>query len=128
VILLDTHAWVWWVAEPARLSKRAAAAVRSADALGISAISCWEVAMLVAHKRLRLDRDVLVWVQQALSLPRIVLLPITPEIAVASTRLPGRHHGDPADRILTATARETGVALVTRDRGLRAYREMRTIW
>lgn len=84
--------------------------------------------MLVAEGRLELDRDVLVWIRQALALPRMALVPLTPEIAVRSTRLGEGFPGDPADRILVATARELGAALVTRDETLRRAEGVRTVW
>jgi PIN domain nuclease of toxin-antitoxin system len=129
VILLDTHAWIWWAAEtPRRLSARARRAIAESPSVGVSAISTWEVAMLVAKGRLELDRDVLVWIRQALALPRVTLVPLTPEIAVRSTRLGDGFPGDPADRILVATARELGAALVTRDETLRRAEGVRIVW
>ena len=71
--------------------------------------------MLVSKGRLVLDRDVGEWVQAALSLPGIRLEPLSPEVAVASTRLPGTIHGDPADRMIAATARHLGSTLITAD-------------
>jgi PIN domain nuclease of toxin-antitoxin system len=82
LILLDTHVWVWWAAEPKKLSARARKAVESIDEIGVSAISPWEVAMLVSKGRLELDRDVLLWIRQALALPKVSLVPLSPEIAV----------------------------------------------
>lgn len=73
-------------------------AIQDADSLGIPAISCWEIAMLVEKGRLKLSMDVQIWIDLALRSPKILLLPLTPEIAVLSTRLPGSFHGDPADR------------------------------
>jgi PIN domain nuclease of toxin-antitoxin system len=129
VILLDTHAWIWWAAEtPRRLSARARRAIAESPSVGVSAISTWEVAMLVAKGRLELDRDVLVWIRQALALPRVTLVPLTPEIAVRSTRLGDGFPGDPADRILVATARELGAALVTRDATLTRVEGVRAVW
>lgn len=129
MILLDTHAWIWWAAEtPRRLSARARRAIAESPSVGVSAISAWEVAMLVAKGRLELDRDVLVWIRQALSLPRVTLVPLTPEIAVRSTRLGDGFPGDPADRILVGTARELGAQLVTKDRTLRRVEGVRIVW
>ena len=128
MIVLDTHAWVWWAAEPRRLSLRAKRAIDEADGIGVSAISAWEVAMLVAKGRLELDRDVLVWIRQALALPRVTLVPLSPEIAVASTALDPGFPGDPADRILAAMALRHRAPLVTRDKGLRSVNSLRTIW
>ncbi len=77
--------------------------------------------MLVAKRRIRLDRPVEQWVDIALALPGIQLAPLEPAIAVRSTKLPGEFHPDPADRIIVATARSLGATLVTRDRRLVAY-------
>lgn len=128
MIILDTHAWIWWVAEPAKLSRRARGEIDQADALGLCAISCWEVAMLVARKRLELDRDTLLWIRQALAVPRTTLLPLTPEVAVASSELPESFPGDPADRMIAATALGEGAAIVSKDARLRSVPQLRTIW
>ena len=129
MILLDTHVWIWWAAEtPRRLSARARRAISESPSIAVSAISPWEVAMLVAKGRLELDRDVLVWIRQALALPRVTLVPLTPEIAVRSTRLGAGFPGDPADRILVATARELGASLATKDAILRNAEGVRTVW
>ena len=128
MILLDTHVWVWWAAEPKRLSRRARKAIEDADEIGISAISPWEVAMLVSKGRLELDRDTLLWVRQALALPKVTLVPLSPEIAVASTTLGPRFPVDPADRILAASALSLRAALVTRDRRLRSVSALQTVW
>lgn len=77
--------------------------------------------MLVAKGRLVLDRDVNEWVQTALSLPGLRLEPISPEVAVTSTRLPGIIHSDPADHMIAATARHFGATLITADRLLLDY-------
>jgi len=127
VIVFDTHAWIWFASNPSKLSRKAKAACSSAEALLVSAISTWEVAMLVAKGRLALDRDVEVWVRQALSLPKVRLEPLTPSIAVRSTRL-SELHGDPADRIIAATSLEHGAPLVTCDEKLRASSRLRTVW
>lgn len=93
------------------------------DRLLVSAISMWEVAMLVEKNRITLSAEPLTWIEGAISGPGMRVIPITPRIAVGSTRLPGRPHGDPADLILMATAREIGAGLVTRDRQILAYAE-----
>ena len=87
MIVLDTHIWVWWVDQSAALSatKRQTLKAQEADGLGVSAISCWEVAKLVEKRRLVLSIPVNQWVEQALAYSGIVLLPLTPQIAVAST-------------------------------------------
>ena len=127
MIVLDTHAWIWWVAEPEKLSARARHAIDAAETLGVSAISCWEVAMLVARRRLELDRDVLLWIRQALAVPRVTLLPLTPEIC-ASVPLERGLPADPADRMIVASAREHHAPIVTKDARLRSMLELETVW
>jgi PIN domain nuclease of toxin-antitoxin system len=120
-LLLDTHVLVWLMFGDPKLSSKARAAINHA-CLGnrayVSAITPWEVGVLVSKKRIELFRDVFAWVRDALSLPGMTLAPLEPEIAVASTRLPWEAHGDPADRILVATARHLGATLVTADAAL----------
>ena len=84
--------------------------------------------MLVSKGRIGFDRDIERWIQEALALPKVRLEPLTPGISVRSTRLPGSFHGDPADRIIAATALEHGAVLVTKDAALRRYRHVRTVW
>jgi len=123
-VLLDTHALVWLLAGSQRLGVKARNKIQDAaeaDQLYLSAISPWEVAMLVSKGRLTLDRDVGDWVRDALALSGIRLEPLAPEVAVASIRLPGDLYGDPADRIIAATARHLGAVLVTADGPLLAY-------
>ena len=87
----------------------------------ISVISVWEVGMLEVKNRVSFPLGCDKWVDQALSAPGISPAPLTPEIALASSRLPGGFHGDPVDRIIVATARQLGATLVTRDRKIIAY-------
>lgn len=124
LVLLDTHAWVWLLNGSERLGPKARKAIQRSladEAVLVSAISPWEVAMLVAKGRLILDRDVGEWVQTALSLPGFRLEPISAEVTVASTRLPGVIHSDPADRMIAATARHLGSTLITADQLLLDY-------
>jgi PIN domain nuclease of toxin-antitoxin system len=127
LIILDTHAWIWWNSAPDKLSAAARAAIDGADQLGVSAISCWEVSMLVAKGRLGLDRDVLTWVQEALPEELVQLLPVSPTIAVRAGALES-FHGDPADRLIVATALELNGALVTRDGRIRDYEPVKSVW
>jgi PIN domain nuclease of toxin-antitoxin system len=129
VIILDTHSWIWWVSEPERLTEQQRSAIASSenDSLGISAISCWEIAKLVERGRIDLDRDVAAWLSAALSYPGVRLIDLTPEIAVESTRLPGSFHRDPADQIIVATARALKCELVTSDQKILVYKHVRTI-
>lgn len=123
-VLLDTHALVWLLSGNSRLGVQARAFIQQAakgNVLLVSAITPWEIAMLVSKGRLTLDQDVGEWVTAALALPGIRLSPLSPEVAVASTRLPGALHPDPADRMIAATARHVNAVLVTEDRRLLDY-------
>jgi PIN domain nuclease of toxin-antitoxin system len=117
VIVLDTHIWVWWVHGDPRLTgiQQQVLAAREQTGLGISAISCWEVAKLVEYKRLVLPCPTLEWLNQALAYPGVQLLDLSPQIATASTELPGEFHKDPADQIIVATARVHDAPLLTAD-------------
>jgi PIN domain nuclease of toxin-antitoxin system len=128
MILLDTHAWIWWASRSATLSTAARQSIDAEGEVGVAAISCWEVAMLVDKGRLKLDRDVGLWVDQAVALPKVVLLALTPQIAVASVRLPSGFQGDPADRMIVATAKQQGVPLVTKDERIQRCGLVTTIW
>jgi len=93
----------------------------STDGVAISAISCWEVAKLVEKGRLVLTRPIEQWMPVALSAPGLVLLPLSPAIAVESTKLPGAFHKDPADQIIVATSRLHALPLATCDGLIRNY-------
>lgn len=123
MIVLDTHIWVWWVHGDTQLPPAYLAYIQDNEAqgVGISAISCWEVAKLVEHNRLTLPLPVADWLSQSLVYPGIRLLELTPQIAVESTQLPGDFHRDPADQIIVATARSYNCPLVTLDRRIQNY-------
>jgi PIN domain nuclease of toxin-antitoxin system len=86
--------------------------------IAVSAITPWEIALLVSKNRIKLGADVMDWIRDALAKPGVRLVPLEPEIAIASTRLPWEMHADPADRILVATTRHLGATLVTADGAL----------
>jgi len=98
-----------------------------ATGLGVSVISCWEVAKLVELKRLQLSCPVADWIRQALSYPGIRLLYVTPRIAIESTQLPGTFHRDPADQLIVATSRIRGYALLTADSKILQYAHVNTL-
>ena len=127
MIVLDTHTWIWWASDPARLGRRGRTAMEGADRIGVPAVCCFEVAAAVSRGRITLDRAPLEWIEQALALPRIELLPLTPAIAVKATQL-GSFHGDPADRLIVATAILAAATLVTKDRNIRAYGALSSVW
>lgn len=128
MIVLDTATWIWRASDPTRLTTSARRAIDEAERALVSAISVWEVAMLVAKRRIRLDRPVEQWVDLALALPGIQLAALEPAIAVRSTKLPGDFHADPADRIIVATALEHAVPIVTPDERIRFYPHVQSTW
>ena len=123
MIILDTHIWVWWVHDAPELpaSYRPIIEQNEATGIGISAISCWEIAKLVEKGRLRLPYSTDHWFTLALAYPGILLIPLSPEIAIESTHLPPPFHNDPADQIIVATARTYACALLTVDTKIRNY-------
>ncbi len=130
-LLMDTHAWVWWMTGSDRLSPRGKTAIRKAAAenrLLLSAISVWEVAKLVEKGRLRLDRDVQTWIEQALAIPGLTLVSLTPVIACRACSLPPPFHDDPADQIVVATACVEGATILTVDDRIRKYPHCQTTW
>ena len=139
MILLDTHVLIWWASgEMQRLSPQALRAIeaeieRAAQpgqpaGLRVSAISCWEVAMLVQRGRLALSLEVERWLAVVASIAAVRLLPLEPAVAVAATRLPEPFHADPADRFLVAQARELAVPLLSADRKIRDYPHGQSLW
>ncbi|MDP2054873.1 MAG: type II toxin-antitoxin system VapC family toxin, partial [Acidobacteriota bacterium] len=117
-VVLDTHAWIWWVTSDRRLSRRARAAIQKPLARGevwISMISIWEMAKKVEKGQLALDRPLDEWVEAALSAEGLHVAEMTRPILVDSCRLPLPFHGDPADQIIVATARSLSATVVTKD-------------
>ena len=129
--VLDTHAWIWWVAEDSRLSVSARRAIEESRATGelwLSAFSIWEVAKKVQKGQPLLDRPLDDWLDQATGQAGVQVAEPTRAVLVESCRLPGGFSGDPADAIIVATARSLGALLVTRDRRIRDYEQVRTVW
>ena len=132
MILLDTHALVWWVAEPKRIPAKARrgidAAVKANQAIAVSSITVWEIAMLVARKRLAFTIDADAWIESVEALPFLTFLPVDNRVAVRSVQLEGFPHRDPADRLIVATALGVGATVVTADSRLRSYKPITTLW
>jgi PIN domain nuclease of toxin-antitoxin system len=129
MIVLDTHALVWAVADSKRLSRAASNAIRGAHqegGLAVSAITLWELASLVARGRIQAYGTVDVSVR--LLVEGVTVKAITPEIAALATQFPDDFSRDPADRLIGATARAEGLALVTRDENIRGSPLLKTIW
>jgi len=129
VIVLDTHAWLWWTVDPNRLSAPAQEAIDRADSLGVPAICCFEVATLHARRRIELLRNPREWVRLALAHPRVEELPITAEIAIQAGGLDrDRFPGDSGDRLIYSTATSLGATLISADRSMRAFDPARVVW
>jgi PIN domain nuclease of toxin-antitoxin system len=125
-LLLDTHAAIW-ITEDQPLASAAVEAVDAAYRAGstvfVSAITAWEVGLLVSRNRLSLVARPERWFQRLLAIPGVRLADLSPDILIASSFLPGVPPRDPADRIILATARDLGATLITRDRLLLKYGE-----
>jgi len=124
-LLLDTHYWIWFqfgIAEqvPQRL-RLAIQQAAGAGALLLSVISVWELGLLESKGRIELNSPCEEWVRDALATPGLALVPLTPEIAIDSTRLTQSFHGDPADRIIVAPAKRMRARLLTRDQKMLEY-------
>jgi PIN domain nuclease of toxin-antitoxin system len=124
-VLLDTHVLHWWSAEPDRLSHAAALALEQADELAVAAISWFELAWLARHDRIIVTVPIRSWLEQLSQEVRTA--PLTPAIADGASALPASFPGDPADRLIFATAVEHGWRLVTKDRRLRGHRHPRPV-
>jgi PIN domain nuclease of toxin-antitoxin system len=128
MIILDTHAWFWWLTESPKLSVKSAETIQNNTIIGIPAISCWEIAMLVSKNRIGLSMDVQIWIDLAFQHPKTQLLPLSPEIAVLSTRLPGDFHGDPADRLIVASCLVHKTPLISKDEKIQKWGYLPIIW
>jgi PIN domain nuclease of toxin-antitoxin system len=123
MIVLDTHIWIWWVHGDPNLTTDQTRLIQEheSEGLGISIISCWEVAKKVEKGQLDLNLPISDWLDQALCYPGIKLLDLTKQIVVDSTELPNGFHKDPADQMIVATARFHGCPLLTADEKILSY-------
>jgi PIN domain nuclease of toxin-antitoxin system len=133
VIVLDTHAWIWLVSAPQLLSRPAHAAIDSAEVIGVSAMSAFEIATKAVRGHLDLDRPIRTWIDHASTRDRIELLVVTPRICVTAALLADvGFHGDPADRLIAASAIESRAPLVTKDGLIRRWSKrtgrVSTVW
>lgn len=131
MIVLDTHVWIWWVSGSADLPRRLARLIErriETEPVWVSSISVWEVALLVKRGRLQLTMATADWIERSEALPSLRFAPVDNRIALRSMLLPEPLHGDPADRIIIATALQLGATLITRDDKLRAYPHVKTEW
>ncbi len=131
MILLDTNVLVWLVGQPEKLSKAAASAIRrarSSDGLSIADVTIWELALLFSRGALQSRGTVENTVRHVLDRSGVTIKSISPEIAALATQFPNEYPRDPADRLIGATARAEGLALVTRDESIRKSPLLKTIW
>ena len=128
MILLDTHAWLWWTSDPSKLSRKAREAIEDSGRVGVSPISCFEISTLVRRGRVTLDRDASAWIEQALAQEGVEAIPVSPQIAIAAGALEDVFPGDPADRLIYATSIAADAQLVTKDKPLRRFDPVRTVW
>jgi PIN domain nuclease of toxin-antitoxin system len=132
VIVLDTHAFVWWVSQPSRIPARSRRAIESeirrSGHVAVSSISMWEVAMLLSRGRLKLAVDSRSWLAAVQSLPFLAYVPVDNAIAVRSVALEAFPNRDPADRMIVATALALDATLVTADTRLRGSPRAVTLW
>ena len=129
MIILDTHIWIWWSGSRELLTPDQLNCLQEneQDGLGICSISLWEVAKLVEKGRLSLDRPLESWFEVALNYPGMRVIPLSPSIAIESTRLPGEFHKDPMDQIIVATARIHDCLLLTSDQKILQYPHVKTV-
>jgi PIN domain nuclease of toxin-antitoxin system len=127
-VLLDSHVVHWWSAEPSKLSRPASRAIEGADELAVASITWFELAWLAEHDRIRVSVPVRSWLEDLAQEVRTV--GTTPAVAASAAALPALFLGDPADRLIYATALEQGWKLVTKDRRMRDHRAPRpvTVW
>lgn len=131
MIILDTQSWLWWMHDPLKLSKEAFQSINDAEAsdgMRVSSISVWEIAVKIELGKIELPLEINEWYRRASTYPNIVIEPLLPVDAIASTQLPGSFHRDPADRMIVALARRYGVPLVTSDVKIRKYKHVKTVW
>jgi PIN domain nuclease of toxin-antitoxin system len=119
-VLLDSHVIHWWSAEPDRVSAAAGQAIVDAEELAVADISWFELAWLARHERIVVTIPIASWLGQLAAQVRTIA--VTPAIAARAVGLPASFPGDPADRLIYATAIENGWRLITKDRRLRAHR------
>ena len=128
--LLDTHVWLWWLLGSPRLPAKERTALDRLGSRGrvrLAAVSLWEAQMLHAKGRLTLDRAFDVWIREAAAVGVVEVVPLDVEVVIALADLPMTFHGDPADRLIVATARVHRLPLATHDRAVRRSRLV-TVW
>jgi PIN domain nuclease of toxin-antitoxin system len=131
VIVLDTHALIWFLTEPEKISKIAIKTIEQElkkSELYVSSITIWEICHLIQRKRIHFSGSLEHTINTINKMEELKFVPVDNSIALKSQTLPGVFHADPADRIITATAITIGAKLVTKDAKIRKYKHVETIW
>ena len=129
--VIDTHVWIWWNMHPKKLSSKVRTLLSTPkryEELLLSAISLWEFSKLLEKGRIGISCNPEEWISEALDIPKLRLVPLTPTIAYRSTSLPESFTGDPADQILVASAREENATILTKDKVIQKYKHVRSSW
>ncbi len=129
--LLDTHTWIWWNMNPQKLSKKVKEIIGKSDLYDemlLSAISPWEFSKLLEKKRIGISCNPEDWINVALDMPKLRIIPLSPILSYRSTVLPQPFHNDPADQIIVATARAENATLLTKDEKIHAYENVKSLW
>lgn len=124
-LVLDTHVFIWLISGNENLALQSreylSKIVANEGGIGISGISLWEISMLHSKDRILLNQPCLSWIKHSLEAPGIQVVDLSPEIIVDSCSLPNDFHGDPADRLIVASARILDVPLMSRDERILDY-------
>ena len=129
--LLGTHTWIWWNMNPQKLSKKVKEIIGKSDLYDemlLSAISPWEFSKLLEKKRIGISCNPEDWINVALDMPKLRIIPLSPILSYRSTVLPQPFHNDPADQIIVATARAENATLLTKDEKIHAYENVKSLW
>ena len=131
IYLLDTHTWIWWNMNPQKLSRKVKEIIANTNLYNeilLSAISPWEFSKLLEKQRVGISCHPEDWINAALDMPKLRLVPLSPILSYRSTVLPQPFHNDPADQIIVATAREENAIILTKDENILAYENVRSLW
>ncbi len=131
IYLLDTHTWIWWNMNSQKLSKRVKEIISNTDLyeeILLSAISPWEFSKLLEKQRIGISCNPEDWINLALDMPKLRLVPLSPVLSYRSTVLPQPFHNDPADQIIVATAQEENATILTKDEKILTYKNVRSLW
>ena len=126
MVVIDTHVLLWSQMVPEMLSKNASKSIEDAKVIIVASITLWEIAMLEHKNRIRLPIPLVDWLKEVCRQPKVRLQEITPDIAALSCALD--IHGDPADRLIIATAQLLALPLISADWQIRSSSSAQTIW